>query len=57
MILGRPKLKTRPGDIVMSDGFTSVVSRHGDNAIEYEGIRRAKIAADAAKATRAEDAA
>jgi hypothetical protein len=47
--LGRPKLKTRPGDIVMSDGFTSVVGRHGENSIEYVNISRAKIAADAAK--------
>jgi hypothetical protein len=33
----------------MSDGFTSVVGRHGENAIEYVNISRAKIAADAAK--------
>lgn len=48
--LGRPKLKTRPGDWDAGDGFKDVVARHGDYAPEYENLRRAKAAADAAKA-------
>lgn len=48
--LGRPKLKLRPGDWCAGDGFDVVVARHGDDAAEFEGLRRAwKRAKDAAE--------
>lgn len=39
--IGRPKLKTRPGDWLSSDGFLDVVKRHGPAACEAISIRRA----------------
>jgi hypothetical protein len=45
----RPKLKIVPGDWNGSDGFASVVSRHGGDAIEYENIAQCKARADAAR--------
>jgi hypothetical protein len=51
--LGRPKLKTVPGDWNGGDGFRDVVSRHGAFAIEYENLNRAKAAADAARMSEA----
>lgn len=39
--LGRPKLKLKLGDWSAGDGFRAVVARHGDNAIEFENLRRA----------------
>lgn len=33
--LGRPKLKSVPGDIVQSDGFRDVIRRHREFAPEY----------------------
>ena len=47
--LGRPKLKTRPGDWNAGDGFKEVVARHGDYAAEFENLSRAMTAANAAK--------
>lgn len=40
--LGRPKLKTVPGDIVQSDGFKTVVARHGNFAPEVIQLKRAQ---------------
>lgn len=39
--LGRPKLRLRKGDWNAGDGFSEVVSRHGDKAIEFENLRLA----------------
>lgn len=47
--LGRPKLRSVSGDWNVGDGFTQVVARHGEMAIEYENIRLAKGRADAAR--------
>jgi len=47
--LGRPKLRSILGDWNAGDGFTQVVARHGEQAIEYENIRLAKGRADAAR--------
>lgn len=47
--LGRPKLKLKPGDWDAGDGFRAVVGRHGDDAIEFENIRRAYMVASEAK--------
>ena len=47
--LGRPKLKTVPGDWNAGDGFKEVVQRHGDFAIEYLNLQSAKAKADAAR--------
>jgi hypothetical protein len=47
--LGRPKLKTIPGDWNAGDGFKAVVARHGGYAAEFENLRRAMAAAEAAK--------
>lgn len=47
--LGRPKLKSVPGDWGDSDGFEDVVAEYGDDAIEYEILARCKSRADAAK--------
>jgi len=33
-----------------SDGFRSVVARHGDNAVEFYNIKQAMMIANAAKA-------
>lgn len=35
---GRPKLRTRPDDWVLT-GFESVVERHGKNALEWQALR------------------
>lgn len=47
--LGRPKLKTVPGDWDAGDGFSAVVARHGPHAVEYVNLTRAKARADAAR--------
>lgn len=47
--LGRPKLRTRKGDWNVGDGFRDVVFRHGDDAVEFENIRRAFARANLAK--------
>lgn len=44
--LGRPKLKSVPGDWMAGDGFKAVVERHGKNAIEYLNLSGAKTKAD-----------
>lgn len=46
--LGRPRLKTVKADYNPGDMFTSVISRHGEDAIEFENIRRAHSFAQAA---------
>jgi hypothetical protein len=48
--IGRPKLRSVPGNWNAGDGFTQVVSRHGLNAIEYRNIAHAKASADQARA-------
>lgn len=59
--IGRPKLRSVPGDWNTGDGFKAVIARHGLNAIEYRNIAAAKQAADQARtageADRAADAA
>jgi hypothetical protein len=47
--LGRPKLKSVPGDWIAGDGFKAVVAEYGTDAIEYEMLARCKARADAAK--------
>ena len=47
--LGRPKLRSVLGDWNVGDGFSLVVARHGQWAIEYENIRIAKGRADGAR--------
>ncbi len=47
--LGRPKLRTVPGDWNGGDGFKDVILRHGDDAIEFINSRRVFTAAKAAK--------
>jgi hypothetical protein len=47
--LGRPKLKSVPGDWQAGDGFKQVVAEYGSDAIEYENIARCRAKADAAK--------
>ncbi len=47
--LGRPKLRTVPGDWDAGDGFSAVVARHGAYAVEYVNLTRAKSRADAAR--------
>lgn len=44
--LGRPKLKSVPGDWNAGDGFKAVVERHGKHAIEYLNLSGAKTKAD-----------
>jgi hypothetical protein len=46
--IGRPKLKTVPGDWNAGDGFKDVVARRGEDAIEFENVRRAHAYAAAA---------
>jgi hypothetical protein len=48
--IGRPKLRSVPGNWMTGDGFTQVVARHGVNAIEYRNIAHAKASADQARA-------
>jgi hypothetical protein len=48
--IGRPKLRSVPGNWNAGDGFTQVVARHGMNAIEYRNIDHAKASADQARA-------
>lgn len=48
--IGRPKLRSVPGNWNTGDGFTQVVARHGVNAIEYRNIAHAKASADQARA-------
>jgi hypothetical protein len=48
--LGRPKLKSVPGDFDAGDCFLQVISYYGDDAIEYEMLRRCKGRADRARA-------
>jgi hypothetical protein len=47
--LGRPKLKSRPGNWDAGDGFHEVCERHGEFAPEFENLRRCWAAAEAAK--------
>jgi hypothetical protein len=47
--IGRPKLRSVPGDWMAGDGFTQVVARHGLDAIEYRNIAHAKASADQAR--------
>lgn len=47
--LGRPKLKLRKGDLGVGDAFAEVIARHGDFAVEYLNINKAKAFADGAK--------
>lgn len=47
--IGRPKVKLRKGDWMPGDGFSEVVSRHGENAVEFLNISRAMLYANAAK--------
>jgi hypothetical protein len=46
---GRPKLKTVPGDWNAGDGYRAIVAEFGDDAIEYDNLRRAWANADGAK--------
>lgn len=46
--LGRPKLKTVPGDWNPGDGFASVCARHGEFAIEFLNLSRCWARAQAA---------
>jgi hypothetical protein len=52
--LGRPKLKSVPGDWNAGDGFKAVVERHGKHAIEYLNLSGAKTKADECKAKHSE---
>lgn len=47
--IGRPKLRSVPGDWNSGDGFARVIARHGLNAIEYRNIAHAKASADQAR--------
>jgi hypothetical protein len=47
--LGRPVLWLRKADWNAGDGFRAVVVRHGEAALEFEGLRRAYALASAAK--------
>src|SRR5579862_8211422 len=47
--LGRPRLKTVPGDWQGGDGFSAVVERHGSHAVEYHNLAMAKRRADIAR--------
>lgn len=47
--IGRPKLRSVPGDWNAGDGFRQVVARHGLDAIEYRNIAHAKASADQAR--------
>lgn len=48
--IGRPKLRSVPGNWNVGDGFAQVVARHGLDAIEYRNIAHAKASADQARA-------
>lgn len=48
--LGRPKLRTRKGDVCAGDGFKEVVARHGDDADEFDALQRAYAILSEAKA-------
>lgn len=37
---GRPKLRTRPGDWSAGDGFGEIVREFGEDAIEFENLKR-----------------
>lgn len=39
---GRPVLRLKKGDWNVGDGFKDVVSRHGQNAVEYSNIKSAE---------------
>lgn len=47
--IGRPRLRTVPGDWNAGDGFRDIVKEFGDDAIEYDSIRRAWANADGAR--------
>lgn len=47
--LGRPKLKSVPGDWHAGDGFADVVAEYGTDAIEFELLSRCKARADRAR--------
>jgi hypothetical protein len=47
--LGRPKLKSVPGDWNAGDGFAQNIAHYGADAIEYEIIARCKSRADQAR--------
>jgi hypothetical protein len=47
--LGRPKLKSVPGNWNCGDGFVRTVAEYGTDAVEYENIRRCQARADAAR--------
>lgn len=48
--LGRPKLKLRKGDWNAGDGFADCVTRHGDDAVEFENLRDCWKVAERVKA-------
>lgn len=52
--IGRPKLRTVPGDVTPPDGFGEVIYAHGDDALEFEGWRRAMGYAEASRPKPAE---
>ena len=47
--LGRPKLKTVPGDWNAGDGFAEVVARHGDYSAEVANARKLAAMIETAK--------
>lgn len=47
--LGRPRLRSVPGDWSAGDGFKAVIFRHRAAAIEFHNLARAKAIADAAR--------
>lgn len=52
--LGRPRLRSIPGNWNAGDGFRDVVARHGHHAVEYLNLSNARAAADAARQAGAE---
>lgn len=53
--IGRPKLKTRPGDWDSGDGFVRCIQVYGDHAVEFSNIRRAWALAQAAREQGSDD--
>lgn len=47
--IGRPRLRTVPGDWNGGDGFKAVVERHGESAVEFINARRVYTYAQASK--------
>jgi hypothetical protein len=48
--LGRPALKTVPGDWSAGDGFAAVVARHGLDSVEYRNLETCRRHAEDARA-------